>query len=62
VKGPSAAADEGKEIDAIVIVLCVRRQLTDSGSLKLTPYTYRIHLDVHRSVELPTPESDVKER
>ena len=43
-----------QEIDSIVFILCVRRQLTQTGSLLLEPYTYRIHIDVDSAVEFPT--------
>lgn len=38
------------EIDSIVVVLCVRRALTDSGTLTLEPYTYRVHIDTNSAV------------
>jgi hypothetical protein len=53
---PRLSANQLKDIDALVVVLCVRRQLTDKSTLNLEPYTYRIHFDVNSTVELPTIE------
>ena len=36
--------------DNLVVILNVRRALTQAGSLKLEPYTYRLHLDFHSTV------------
>lgn len=48
-------SDEQREqIDSLVFILCVRRQLTDSTTLKLEPYTYRINIDYNSSVDFPT--------
>ncbi len=33
------------EIDALVMILCVRRSLTPTDKLNLTPYTFRIQVD-----------------
>jgi hypothetical protein len=41
---------EQQEIDAIVVILCVRRALTDRGTLMLEPYTYRVHIDTNHPV------------
>ena len=43
--------EERAQIDSLVIVLCVRRQLTQTGSLKLAPYTYRVHLDLDSPID-----------
>ncbi|WP_182864692.1 hypothetical protein [Stieleria mannarensis] len=45
--------EQRKQIDSLVIILCVRRQLTDSTTLKLEPYTYKINIDYNSSVEFP---------
>ena len=34
----------------MVVILCVRRALTQSASLKLEPYTYKIHMDLNTAV------------
>lgn len=34
----------------LVFVLCVRRALVESASLRLEPYTYRIHMDLNTAV------------
>ncbi|OYP38155.1 hypothetical protein [Rhodopirellula sp. MGV] len=57
--------DQQKQIDSLVFILCVRRQLTDSTKLKLEPYTYRIKVDLDSTVEFPTQkdlESDREKR
>ena len=36
--------------DHVVVILCVRRGLTQTNSLKLLPYTYRVHMDVHSTI------------
>jgi hypothetical protein len=38
-------AEERAKIKALIVILCVRRMLTDSGSLNLEPYHYQIHID-----------------
>lgn len=55
-------AEQLKEIDAVVFILCVRRQLTQAGSLKLEPYTYRIHIDVDSAVDVPGADDLKKEK
>ena len=59
VREPLTAA-EMKQIDAVVFILCVRRQLTDTGSLVLEPYKYRIHIDMDSTVTHPGAD-DLKE-
>ncbi|MBX3427563.1 MAG: hypothetical protein KF688_17925 [Pirellulales bacterium] len=46
-------SDEQGQIDSLVFILCVRRQLTDSGTLELSPYEYRIHVDASSDIEYP---------
>lgn len=48
-----------KKIDALVFILCVRRALTDNGSLKLEPFRYKIHIDTNSAVEFPS-DDDLK--
>jgi hypothetical protein len=50
---PPLSADHVRDIDALVVILCVRRQLTDSGTLRLEPYTYKLHFDLDSEVQLP---------
>lgn len=45
--------EDRSQIESLVMILCVRRQLTDSGQLNLEPYTYKIHIDYNSAVELP---------
>ena len=59
VREPLTAA-EMKQIDAVVFILCVRRQLTNTGSLMLEPYRYRIHIDMDSTVTHPGAD-DLKE-
>ena len=56
---PLLKDDQVEKIDAIVFILCVRRALTDKGTLNLEPYTYRIHLDFNSTIEIPD-EKDLK--
>jgi hypothetical protein len=51
--------DDKKKIDALVFILCVRRQLTQTGTLHLEPYTYRILVDTDSKVSFPT-QADVE--
>ncbi|MCS7466841.1 hypothetical protein NZK35_09315 [Stieleria sp. ICT_E10.1] len=53
------SGQEREQIDALVIILCVRRELTDSTTLKLEPYTYKINIDYNSSVEFPIPAEAV---
>ena len=46
--------EQHEQIDSLVFILCVRRQLTDSTTLKLEPYTYKINIDYNSSVDFPT--------
>ncbi|MFO0979823.1 MAG: hypothetical protein U0996_25715 [Planctomycetaceae bacterium] len=39
--------EQQQDIDSLVFILCVRRALTDTGTLNLEPYTYRIHIDTN---------------
>jgi hypothetical protein len=47
---------ERKNITAIVFIICVRRQLTDRSTLRLEPFTYKLHIDYNSEVELPMPD------
>ena len=44
--------------DHVAIILCVRRGLTQTASLQLLPYTYRIHLDLHSTISRDDDESN----
>ena len=44
--------------DHVAIILCVRRGLTQTASLRLLPYTYRIHLDLHSTISRDDDESN----
>ncbi len=49
--------EQRAEIKNLVVILCLRRALTETGSLRLEPYTYRIHLDQHSTISFEdTPE------
>lgn len=48
--------------DNMVVILCVRRALTQTSSLELTPYTYSVHMDlrstvVHWDAAAPAPQT-----
>jgi hypothetical protein len=47
---PPMTPEQVSDIDSLVVILCVRRALTDSSSLKLEPYTYRVHIDTNPNV------------
>ena len=36
--------------DQVVLIFCVRRALANAATLRLEPYTYSIHLDLHSTV------------
>ena len=44
------SVEQQQDIDSLVFILCVRRALTDTGTLNLEPYTYRIHIDTNHPV------------
>jgi hypothetical protein len=50
--------EEQKRIEALVVILCVRRQLTETGSLRLEPYTYTINMDLHSKPSFEDSEGD----
>lgn len=43
-------AEQIAQIDSLVVILCVRRALTDHGTLMLEPYTYRVHIDTNHPI------------
>ncbi len=51
--------EEKNQIDSLVFIMCMRRQLTDATMLRLEPYTYSIHIDLDSAVTFPT-EADLK--
>ena len=54
---PALTDAERSQIQGFVVILCVRRALTETGSLRLEPYTYRVHMDLHSTVSYEdTPE------
>jgi hypothetical protein len=55
---PSVTTDQQGQIKGLAVILCVRRALTESGSLNLAPYTYRIHMDLHSRVSFENTEGD----
>jgi hypothetical protein len=54
--------DERKSIHSLIVIVCVRRALTKTKSLNLTPYNYRIHLDTHTPVSFEDTEADHKSK
>ena len=55
VREPLSKQQQGK-IDSLVFILCLRRELTDAGALKLEPYRYRIHIDIDSEVVFPSDD------
>lgn len=41
---------DDKGVKRMEVILCVRRALTEAGSLMLEPYTYTIYMDLHSAV------------
>lgn len=44
-----SATEQGR-IKSLAVIFCVRRALTKAAKLKLEPYTYAVHLDLHSRV------------
>jgi len=55
---PALTAEQRSKIKGYAVILCVRRALTETGSLRLEPYTYRVHMDLHSTVSLEDTEGD----
>jgi hypothetical protein len=54
---PALTAAQRSQIKGYAVILCVRRALTQTPSLRLEPYKYRIHMDLHSTVSFEdTPE------
>jgi hypothetical protein len=60
-KRAELTAEQQKEIDALIVILCVRRQLTETKSLRLMPYTYRIHMDLYTTVSFDDSPEDIEQ-
>ena len=56
---PALTAEQQAKIKELVVILCVRRQLTQSGTLNLEPYHYQIHFDLHSTVSFADSEADL---
>ncbi len=50
--------EERSQIKSLIVVLCVRRALTETGTLRLEPYTYRVHMDTHTTVDFGDTPGD----
>src|SRR5579863_4198275 len=48
-KRPELTREQQGKLKDLVVILCVRRALTETGSLMLEPYTYSVHMDLHRA-------------
>lgn len=59
---PELTTDERGQVDSLVVIMCVRRALTQTGSLKLTPYTYRIHFDLDLPIAYPRADEGDAQR
>jgi hypothetical protein len=55
---PALTPDQRSQIKGYAAILCVRRALTQTGSLRLEPYTYRIHMDLNSTVSFADTEGD----
>jgi hypothetical protein len=55
------SAEKRAEIKGLVVILCVRRALTQRSSLQLEPYTYRIHMDQFTPVAFVDPNEKPKD-
>jgi hypothetical protein len=55
---PALTADERSQIKGFAVILCIRRALTQTGSLQLEPYTYRVHMDLHSTVSFGDTAED----
>lgn len=42
--------DDRKTIKSLMLILCVRRALTETKSLNLEPFTYRLHMDTASAI------------
>jgi hypothetical protein len=54
--------EERAKIKRLVVVLCVRRALTETGKLSLGPYTYRVHMDTHTTIDFNDTDDEVAAR
>ncbi|AMV39722.1 hypothetical protein [Planctomyces sp. SH-PL62] len=50
--------EERSQIKNLIVILCVRRALTETGKLRLEPYTYRVHIDKHTSIDFDDTPGD----
>ena len=59
---PPLSDEDRARIKRLIVILCVRRALTETGGLRLEPYTYRIHMDHHTAVDFEdTPDEPKRE-
>ena len=56
---PELAPEQLAQIKALVVILCVRRALTQTGSLNLKPYAYRVHMDTRSKVSYDDTPADL---
>jgi hypothetical protein len=56
---PALGREKQSKIKSLVVIMCVRRALTETGSLRLEPYTYRIHMDLHSTVSFENTPADM---
>jgi hypothetical protein len=55
---PALTDADRSRIKGFVVILCVRRALTETGSLRLEPYTYRVHMDLHSTLSFEDTSDD----
>lgn len=55
---PALTDEQRSQITHMVVILCVRRSLTQTGSLRLVPYTYKVHMDLTSTVSYDDTPAD----
>lgn len=55
---PPLTNEQRAKITHMMVIFCVRRALTETGSLHLDPYTYRIHMDQNASISFDDTPAD----
>lgn len=58
LQGAQLTVEQRNELDALVIILCARRQLTDRTTLELDSIRYTVHMDFTSPVVTHLPEED----
>jgi hypothetical protein len=53
-------AEERAKIKFFVVIVCVRRELTDTNTLRLEPFTYRIQMDLNTAISFEDDPVDIQ--